>query len=716
VNGQDRLYNLLPALYRQVDEAQNQPLRALLSVLESELLRVEEDTGAMYDDWFIETCDLWAVPYIADLLGVREIRDVEHIPSQRRLVANSISYRRRKGTLAVLEKVVCDATGWYARSVEYADLVAATQEMERVQLKNAKIVQVRELSAGRSTGELPHTVDVDDSDQGVYNSDAIGLQIYRLHSYPVRRSFACPVEGRPDCFTFDRLGLDVPLFNQPQPVPHASQRAQAVNLPVPIRRSDLADDLREYLEIYGSLKKKDQPLDSSFYGPFRSINIELPESFPSVKPSSIVSMDLGEWPVERTLRGNLVVAVDVERGRLAFIPGGDPLQPLALRNCPGHVIVSYNYGFSSELGGGPYQRGIQLPSSMNPMFEIHVARGAQRPDFDALKAGSYPDCVPTVGDALTLFEVWAQKEKPETPCGVIYILDNGVYDEPVQIRLTRGMQLWILASPGVCPVIGMSGRAAEICLHPGGYPGASNDRTGCRLVLNGLHIQGGLQVRSQAGEGALDALALTIEHCSLFEHERGRLSPAALQCELADSKFKLDITSSILGSLYVPAGGVQVSGCIVDHAGAFAIAADSSGARPGARIDIENTTVFGRVHVEKLTASGVIFQDPVQAPAPEAPDQLQYSFVPLHSTTLEGGEHPCISKDIQPPEFTSTQFGHPAYGQLSLDSDPRIRRTAAGSEMGAFHDLYQVLAEENLRAVLNEYLPPGLRPCIQYIT
>ena len=99
----DRLYNLLPALYRKVDEQQGAPLRALLSVLQEEIDRLEEDMRAQYDNWFIETCDRWAIPYIADLVGVRGLVDPQQLfDGQRRRVANALRYRRRKGTLAVL--------------------------------------------------------------------------------------------------------------------------------------------------------------------------------------------------------------------------------------------------------------------------------------------------------------------------------------------------------------------------------------------------------------------------------------------------------------------------------------------------------------------------------------------------------------------------------------------------------------------------------------
>ncbi len=46
------------------------PLDALLSeiALQSEIS--EQDIEGLYDNWFIETCDAWVVPYIGDLIGI----------------------------------------------------------------------------------------------------------------------------------------------------------------------------------------------------------------------------------------------------------------------------------------------------------------------------------------------------------------------------------------------------------------------------------------------------------------------------------------------------------------------------------------------------------------------------------------------------------------------------------------------------------------------
>ena len=94
------LYDLLPAYYRVIDQEQGGPLRALVEILAREGKLVEDNIAQLYENWFIETCDEWVVPYIGDLLGVRNIHEVEDasVYSRRAYVANTLSYRRRKGT------------------------------------------------------------------------------------------------------------------------------------------------------------------------------------------------------------------------------------------------------------------------------------------------------------------------------------------------------------------------------------------------------------------------------------------------------------------------------------------------------------------------------------------------------------------------------------------------------------------------------------------
>ena len=71
----DRLYNLLPAVYRMNDSAQGYPLRALLAVVAEQVNIVEADITQLYENWFIETCQGWVIPYIGSLIGYTPVED-----------------------------------------------------------------------------------------------------------------------------------------------------------------------------------------------------------------------------------------------------------------------------------------------------------------------------------------------------------------------------------------------------------------------------------------------------------------------------------------------------------------------------------------------------------------------------------------------------------------------------------------------------------------
>src|ERR1700730_3536765 len=126
----ERLYSLLPAVYRLHDEQQGGPLRALMSLIAQEFEALEENVEQLYDDQFIETCEDWVAPYIGDLIGYRPLHGVfPAVASPRAEVANTIGYRRRKGTAAMLEQLARDVTGWPARTVEFFEQLATTQYM-----------------------------------------------------------------------------------------------------------------------------------------------------------------------------------------------------------------------------------------------------------------------------------------------------------------------------------------------------------------------------------------------------------------------------------------------------------------------------------------------------------------------------------------------------------------------------------------------------------
>src|SRR5215470_5779752 len=140
----DRLYELLPAFYRLRDIEQGEPLKAMLAVIAEQIAVLEEDLNQLYDDQFIETCAEWVVPYIGDLVGTRGLFVFPNATfSQRAQVANTIAYRRRKGTAAVLEQLARDVTAWPASAVEYFQLLATTQYMNHLRPYNISVTSLR---------------------------------------------------------------------------------------------------------------------------------------------------------------------------------------------------------------------------------------------------------------------------------------------------------------------------------------------------------------------------------------------------------------------------------------------------------------------------------------------------------------------------------------------------------------------------------------------
>ena len=94
---------------------------------------VEDNIRQLYDDQFIETCAPWVIPYIGDLIGYNSIYEVASASSDSRAeVANTIGYRRRKGTLLALEQVSMDVSGRAAVAVEEFRRLITTESMRHV--------------------------------------------------------------------------------------------------------------------------------------------------------------------------------------------------------------------------------------------------------------------------------------------------------------------------------------------------------------------------------------------------------------------------------------------------------------------------------------------------------------------------------------------------------------------------------------------------------
>lgn len=123
------LFERLPEIYRTRDAEQTpaNQLRAYLAAIEGPFGALHENIAQLYEDLFIDSCDDWVIPYIADLLGTTHLKGEAR--TLRADVADTIALRRRKGTLGAIERLAVNLTGWACRAVELRENVGWSQHL-----------------------------------------------------------------------------------------------------------------------------------------------------------------------------------------------------------------------------------------------------------------------------------------------------------------------------------------------------------------------------------------------------------------------------------------------------------------------------------------------------------------------------------------------------------------------------------------------------------
>lgn len=747
----DRLYQLLPVIHRMRDADQQYALRGLLQVIAEQVNVVEDDIAQLYENFFIGTADDWVVPYLGDLIGYRpvakagpagddatlESRALNRVLIPRREVANTLRYRRRKGSLALLELLARDVADWPARAVEFYRLLGWNQNLNHQHPHRARTADLRRMDdldlLNGPFDRLAHTVEVRRIDshrrRGRWNIPSVGVFAWRLKSFSVTGTPACCVEkagsGR---YTFSVLGNDAPLFINPRPEPCPTHIAQELNVPATIRRLAFAHHTADY---YGAGKSLAIYVDG--WGDY--------DSDTPIPASAIVPADLTDWhyvPVGNT------VAVDPVLGRFAFPPENPPRKT---------VRVNYHYGFSAPIGSGEYARPVLNPS---PRPNAEDAAGPPtEPVFYRVGQGQ----LERLNDAL---DQWQQENPADA---VIEICDSGVYSEQIEITLPADHTLQIRAANRVRPVIRLidwqtdRSDAFAVTMAPGS-----------RLTLDGLLITGRpLQITGPSPEAAqarapICGSRIVIRHCTLvpgwsLDCDCQPNQDAEPSIELFEVRARLRIEHSIVGSIQVHENEVStdplpvcISDSILDGTspdrealGAAAVGPkrDRSGAAQPtvahALLTIRRCTVFGIINVHAIElAENCIFTNCLNV-ARRQLGCMRFCSVPsgcrtprryhcqpdlviqaVKEAVADPAERERLAANEElrvEPQFTSVRYGHPGYAQLGCHCAEEIKRGADDdSEMGVFHDLFQPQREANLIARLEEFTPAGMDVGLLFVT
>jgi len=181
------------------------------------------------EDPFIEYCDDWAVPYIADLVGTRLVNPL-NVRGRRVDVANTIFYRRRKGTPRVLSMFPRDIAAWDGVIVEaFRRLGRAPHRLDpplagtnaqpsgRLSLTPpGGFANLRSLRGAEAVGgpfeEYSRTADFRQlrGEKGRFNIPKFNVHLYRLGTSEIDIATAYVIG--PMLRTLDPSGRDVQLY------------------------------------------------------------------------------------------------------------------------------------------------------------------------------------------------------------------------------------------------------------------------------------------------------------------------------------------------------------------------------------------------------------------------------------------------------------------------------------------------------------------------
>jgi hypothetical protein len=665
----EKLWRLLPAVYRAEDTDRFDrpgPLRELVDRLGAQAAVVRRSIDRLWEDQSIETCDAWAIAYIADLLATRLVAFMDE--RGRRLdVARTIAYRRRKGTVGLLEELAADVTGWDARVVEFFRRLGRTRHLFDPPVGDDRGQLVAEGLIGPRTGtpaggladlrhahgalqtqtafdEFAHTADVRRGvgRTGWHNVPRLGVFLWRLRGFGVGPVTPVPVLGHPGHFTFDPTGRGVPLFAR--------------------GRQGGADPFGAWVS----------PAEWQLPGPISRPIWDDTDARHGLYPDSLAVS-------HQTMAGdNLLAASDLvicpEQGRFRL---ADPAPA-------GPLHASYHYGFFSEIGAGPYdRRGLRPPG----MPDVPPVRSYQ------------------AGEPLTGLPV----------AGTAEIGDSLTYEGAADV--TGIAWLALRAGEGKRPLIRLSA--------PWAFSGLYFES---ELDLEGLFISGDdivvrgmfsavtlrgctLDPGTAAPPGAPGPLARAVD---------GRdLVPCRLRIEGYVRRLVLE--RCVAGPIRVGAGG-RVDALTITDSIVQAIDAGPALGLDETDATLSRCTVLGDVGVHRIDAS-----ESILAGAATVVD-AQRGCVRF-SAWVRGSVLPRQFESVRIAPgarlFAATDFGRPDYALLLPGADAAVGEPADGtilegaedgSEMGAFAREKAAIKRRGLLLKLEEFLPVGLIPVVIEVT
>lgn len=767
------LYDRLPEIYRIKDAEQRPPyqLRAYLTQVEAVYGAIHANIEALYNDLFIETSNNWAIPYIGDLLGSTPLSGDPW--TLRADVADTIALRRRKGTLASIERLTYDLTQWGVHCAELRERLAWNQRLNHQRPDAGGLPPLAQLGVTRFTpprgGMAPvrdpamlslldtafdpfaHVVDVKPP---VFpglreNLPNLAIFLWRLEAYTV--PFSQPVSqgvivtgtvvpGEATHivrFDIHPQGEPVRLFNVSgfDPTRNPPVLTEADETPGPILPARLIEGTatgrpEKYISVE-SYNPAAPNLASLDIGP-AALQLHVPEpefagqSWQGLTPQiwHIRAANLCAW--EEGVRPNLLnreIIVDPQIGRL-LVGVGSQAEADALS---ARLLVTYTYGSPGPVGAHPTAR-TPLPARIDDepvtliKVDFHADPAGLRKALDNLPAAAGPVVIEIL-DSMT----------HELDLDAV----AGVLDEDGGSNLLLNNSLVLRAASDQRPVIRL--------VHPLRFRPKDPAQAGSLNVrLEGLYLT--RAAAFPAGQPLIARAAinrLEIAGCTLdpggYRRLDGTRAPVLASLALRqpygfanapdETAFgqtpDVSLDQSISGPLLLDRGYLlSLNRSIVDAGlgvgddpgAAFAVSnATDPINRYGPPTQVSGCTCFGQMRVETIDGRGGVWVHALEV-LDNQQGCLRYSYFSGKGDRLPQNLG-CVEGPGVRLAFTAETFGDSAYGQLAHGSDFRIKERGPGDDaMGAYGFLLEAHKWRNIQIRFREFMPIGIRPLLVPVT
>ena len=771
------MYDRLPEIYR-IRDAEQVPqgqLAAYVDLFENVHSALRDNIEALGRDAFIESCDDWVVPYIADLLGSSHLSGDPW--TLRADVARTINHRRRKGTLGAIESLAHALSKWAVHTVEMRDRLVWNQHINH---QRPDIGGAPPLTASNFLGDarrggtvnlrdpallsllngpfdpFAHLADIKPAKgwRGLYNLPNLGIFLWRLKDYTVSRTrpgqifpaIAIP-PSNPVVASDALFSVRVELHPQSEPmVLFNTHRFQADEDPPNISSSDavpgpmpsarLSSDTpagrpEHYVEIApyanGTVPDRMNRLGLSLQVPQALFTATAPWRF---RGANLCAWETGLQPPLREHE----IAIDPNRGRVVFgaMGANAAVEADAIAN---GLYISPTHAFQGPVGAQPIPRQATPALWQEAVTKIVIVDPLQ-------------NSMLTLQAALEDLETRAQPLIIEINDSLVHELDlsliTGTSNELGLQTLRLNRSLWIRAASGERPVIRLK-KPLAFRPHDVLSAGAPAVMDSLMVRLEGIYL-----TRDKAVFPANTPLIaraalhqLQIQDCTLdpggyiaLNNIRTPILPSmrlnntngfVLPDEIVafDQSPEIVLENSISGPLAIDDDySLNIINSIIDAGGtletaapALAVGAATGNAELtwGPALTINGLTCFGRMRVTSASGKGGIWVHALQVLDNQS-GCIKNSWFADADNCLPSN-HACLHQSQSDLHFVAQTFGRPGYAQITRESDIRILEQGPNDdEMGAFGFLLNSHKWKNIQIRFREYMPVGIRPVLIAVT